>query len=84
MSSIKFLLSFNIRFDYPNDNPIMLTLVTIHDDVSCQELIERLILLFNRNSKIKHFEKQKNSFFLLLNSRSSRISKNKFNCEIFR
>ncbi|CAF1015486.1 unnamed protein product [Adineta steineri] len=46
---IKFLLSFNLRFDYPHENPIILTLVDINGEISCQELIERLILLFNRN-----------------------------------
>ncbi|CAF0833087.1 unnamed protein product [Adineta steineri] len=46
---IRFLLSFNLRFDYPHENPIILTLVDINGEISCQELIERLILLFNRN-----------------------------------
>ncbi len=50
-TSIKFLLSFNLRFDYPHENPIMLTLVAINEQISCHELIERLILLFNRSSK---------------------------------
>ncbi|CAF2779178.1 unnamed protein product [Rotaria sp. Silwood2] len=49
LSSIKFLLSFNLRFDYPNKNSIMLTLKAIDEQISCRHLIERLILLFNRN-----------------------------------
>jgi hypothetical protein len=53
MASIKFLLLFNLRFDYPSGNPLILTLITINEEISCRELIERLILLFNRNSKIK-------------------------------
>ncbi|CAF0890881.1 unnamed protein product [Rotaria sp. Silwood1] len=49
LPSIKFLLSFNLRFDYPNKNPIMLTLLAINEQISCRHLMERLILLFNRN-----------------------------------
>ncbi|CAF1001668.1 unnamed protein product [Rotaria sordida] len=49
LSSIKFLLSLNLRFDYPNQNPIIRTLIAIIEQISCQYLIERLILLFNRN-----------------------------------
>lgn len=48
--SIKFLLSLNLRFDYPNENPILLTLVDINERMSSRALIERLIFLFNRNS----------------------------------
>jgi hypothetical protein len=51
-TSIKFLLSFNLRFDYPHNNPVLLTLVEINEQISSRELIERLILLFNRDSKI--------------------------------
>jgi hypothetical protein len=61
MASIKFLLSFNLRFDYPDENPLMLTLLTIDEQISCRKLIENLILLFNRNSKIKT-----NEFFYYL------------------
>ena len=49
--SIKFLLSLNLRFDYPTENPVILTLVDTNEQISSRELIERLILLFNRDSK---------------------------------
>ncbi|CAF1557875.1 unnamed protein product [Rotaria magnacalcarata] len=49
MTTIKFLLSYNLRFDYPNTNPVILTLIRINEQISCRQLIERLILLFNRN-----------------------------------
>jgi hypothetical protein len=52
---IKFLLSFNLRFDYPHENPIMITLLSVNEQITCRELIERLILLFNRSSKKKKF-----------------------------
>ena len=51
LTSIKFLLSYNVRFDYPHENPVMLALITVNEQISCRELIERLILLFNRSSK---------------------------------
>jgi hypothetical protein len=51
LTSIKFLLSFNLRFDYPHENPIILTLLSVNEQMSCRELIERLILFFNRSSK---------------------------------
>jgi hypothetical protein len=51
--TIKFLLSFNLRFDYPHENPVMLTLLSVNEQMSCRELIERLILLFNRSGKTK-------------------------------
>jgi hypothetical protein len=60
LTSIKFILSLNLRFDYPDENPIMLTLLAVNEQLSCRELIERLILLFNRSGKIK-----KNKFFIL-------------------
>ncbi|CAF1278984.1 unnamed protein product [Adineta steineri] len=66
LTLIKFILSLNLRFDYPHENPIMLTLVAVNEQISCRELIERLILLFNRsvdpiecktmNSVIKFFK----------------------------
>ncbi|CAF3364249.1 unnamed protein product [Rotaria sp. Silwood1] len=49
LTAIKFILSFNLRFDYPHENPIMLTLLAVNEQLSCRELIERLILLFNRS-----------------------------------
>jgi len=58
LTSIKFILSLNLRFDYPDENPIMLTLLAVNEQLSCRELIERLILLFNRSSK------KKNKFFV--------------------
>lgn len=51
MTGIKFLLSFNLRFDYPDENPIIRTLIRINEELSCRQLIEQLILLLNRNSK---------------------------------
>ncbi|CAF1565475.1 unnamed protein product, partial [Adineta ricciae] len=66
LTLIKFLLSLNLRFDIPRENPIMLTLVAVNEQISCRELMERLILLFNRgvdpiecktlNSVIKFFK----------------------------
>jgi hypothetical protein len=67
MGVIKFILSFNLRFNYPYDNPLILALVAINGQISCRELIERLILLFNRNSKIKT-HKSFIIFFSCLNS----------------
>ncbi|CAF0789617.1 unnamed protein product [Rotaria sordida] len=49
LTAVKFILSFNLRFDYPHENPIMLTLLAVNEQISCRELIERLILLFNRS-----------------------------------
>jgi len=49
LTSIKFILSLNLRFDYPHENSIMLTLLAVNEQLSCRELIERLILLFNRS-----------------------------------
>jgi hypothetical protein len=49
LTAIKFLLALNLRFDSPHENPIMLTLVAVNEQISCRELIERLILLFNRS-----------------------------------
>ena len=49
LTAIKFLLALNLRFDYPHENPIMLTLLAVNEQISCRELIERLILLFNRS-----------------------------------
>ena len=51
MACIKLLLSYNLRFDYPHENPLILTLVTLSGQISCHEFIERLILLFNRSSR---------------------------------
>ena len=51
LTLIKFLLSLNLRFDTPRENPIMLTLVAVNEQISCRELMERLILLFNRGGK---------------------------------
>ncbi len=51
LTSIKFILSLNLRFDSPHENPIMLTLLAVNEQISCRELIERLILLFNRSGK---------------------------------
>ena len=48
-TSIRFLLAFNLRFDYPHENPIMLTLLAVNEQISCRILIERLIMLFNRS-----------------------------------
>ncbi len=62
MTLIKFILSFNLRYDYPNENPLIITLITINEQISCRELIERLILLFNRNSKTETFD----SFLIFL------------------
>ncbi|UJR35528.1 hypothetical protein I4U23_028282 [Adineta vaga] len=45
---MKFILSLNLRFDCPRENPIMLTLLAVNEQISCRELVERLILLFNR------------------------------------
>ncbi len=56
LTSIKFILSLNLRFDYPHENPIMLTLLAVNEQLSCRELIERLILLFNRSGKTKKNE----------------------------
>ena len=50
-ASIKFLLSFNLRFEYPYKNPLIKTLLSISAEISSRELIERLIFLFNRSSK---------------------------------
>jgi hypothetical protein len=58
---IKFLLSFNLRFDYPHENPIMITLLSVNEQITCRELIERLILLFNRSSKKQKF----NSYLII-------------------
>ncbi len=58
LTCIKFILSLNLRFDHPHENPLMLTLVAVNEQISCRELIERLILLFNRSSK------KKNQFFV--------------------
>lgn len=52
LTLIKFILSLNLRFDHPHENPIMLTLLAVNEQLSCRELIERLILLFNRSGKI--------------------------------
>lgn len=52
LAAIRFLLSLNLRFDYPRDNPLMLTLVAVNEQISCRELIERLILLFNRSGTV--------------------------------
>jgi hypothetical protein len=49
LTSIKFILSLNLRFDSSHENPIMLTLLAVNEQISCRELIERLILLFNRS-----------------------------------
>ena len=51
LTLIKFILSLNLRFDHPHENPIMLTLLAVNEQLSCRELIERLILLFNRSGK---------------------------------
>ena len=51
ISSIQFLLAFNLRYDYPNENPIMLTLLGVNEHLSCRTLIDRLILFFNRGGK---------------------------------
>ncbi|CAF0848276.1 unnamed protein product [Adineta ricciae] len=48
-ASIKFLLSFNLRFEYPHKNPLIETLLSINEEISSRELIERLIFLFNRS-----------------------------------
>ncbi|CAF0942716.1 unnamed protein product [Adineta ricciae] len=48
-ASIKFLLSFNLRFEYPHKNPLIKTLLSINEEISSRELIERLIFLFNRS-----------------------------------
>jgi hypothetical protein len=52
LTSIKFVLALNLRFDSPQENPIMLTLLAVNEQLSCRELIERLILLFNRSGKM--------------------------------
>ena len=52
LAAIRFLLSLNLRFDYPRENPLMLTLVAVNEQISCRELIERLILLFNRSGTV--------------------------------
>lgn len=57
-TAIKFLLAFNLRFDYPHKNPIMLTLLAANEQLSCRTLIDRLILLFNRSG-----EKRRSSIF---------------------
>lgn len=49
LTCIKFILSLNLRFDQSNENPIMLTLLAVNEQLSCRKLIERLILLFNRS-----------------------------------
>lgn len=51
-TSIKFLLSFNLRFEYPEKNPLLLTLGNNSEELSSRTLIEQLIYLFNRNSRI--------------------------------
>ena len=48
--SIKFLLSYNLRFNYPEENPLLLTLGNNLEQLSSRTLIEQLIFLFNRNS----------------------------------
>ena len=52
LSVIRFILSLNLRFDSPHENPIMLTLVAVNEQISCRELMERLILLFNRSGRL--------------------------------
>ena len=64
LTSIKFLLSLNLRFDSPRENPIMLTLMAVNEQISCRELIERLILLLNRSGKRRRWIGS--VFFLLL------------------
>lgn len=51
LTLIRFVLALNLRFDQPHENPIMLTLLAVNEQLSCRELIERLILLFNRSGK---------------------------------
>lgn len=53
LSVIRFILSLNLRFDSPHENPIMLTLVAVNEQISCRELMERLILLFNRSGRLQ-------------------------------
>ena len=51
LTCIKFILSLNLRFDRSNENPIMLTLLAVNEQLSCRKLIERLILLCNRSGR---------------------------------
>ena len=57
LTCIKFILSLNLRFDRSNENPIMLTLLAVNEQLSCRKLIERLILLFNRSGR-RFFDKK--------------------------
>ncbi len=78
LTSIKFILSLNLRFEYSHENPIMLTLLAVNEQLSCRELVERLILLFNRSGKTK-----KNNFFLTILFVSNWMQNNKFSHKIF-
>jgi len=55
---LAFFLAFNLRYDYPNENPLILGLIDINEQISTRKLIENLILLFNRNSKLISTEKK--------------------------
>ena len=45
---LNFVFAFNLRFDDPHENPIIRTLLSETDEFVHRNLIERLILLFNR------------------------------------
>lgn len=50
-AAIKLILAFNLRFDYSQENPIMLMLSGVDQEIMYRTFFERLILLFNRGSK---------------------------------
>ena len=86
LTAIRFLLALNLRFDYPHENPLMLTLVAVNEQISCRELIERLMLLFNRSGKNDDDRLLINSlrFFVFHISRSDRMQNNQFCCQVLR
>jgi len=57
-TAIKFLLVLNLYFDYPQENLVMLTMLS-NEQTTCRELIERLILLLNRSVDPVHSNRQK-------------------------
>lgn len=49
--AMKFLLSFNLRYEYPAENPLILTITSNLEQISFRTLIEQLIYLLNRNGR---------------------------------
>lgn len=87
LTLIKFILSLNLRFDHPHENPIMLTLLAVNEQLSCRELIERLILLFNRSGKTNQPELHCLFHHLIVffrrNSWSDWMQNNEFSNQVF-